>query len=61
MRNPAGMGGIVEICSAHGKIAVYFTESEAWDLYYLLHSDDMFRAELQAAILRAYPSPEGEA
>lgn len=52
------LAGTVHIGSARGKIAVWFDETEAWDLYYRLHSDDTFRPELAKAILEAYPDSE---
>lgn len=52
---------VVEIGDARGRVAIYFTETRAWDYHDSLHSSDGFREEISAAIMQAYPSEEQEA
>lgn len=52
--------GIVEIGNAHGKIAIYCDEGEAWDLYHMFSPEDSFRRDIAYAIQKAYPPPSDD-
>ena len=51
---------VVEIGSAHGKIALYLTEAEAIDLAHLYGLDDIGAQEIMEAVETAYPPALGE-
>lgn len=48
----------IEIGNPRGRIAILCDETEAWDIYHGLHSDDLFRKDIADAIERAYPKSE---
>lgn len=50
--------GVVHIGSAHGKVAVYLTETEAYDLADLYGHGDSFSTEIIDAAIAAYPAIE---
>jgi hypothetical protein len=56
VRNPE----VVEIGSAHGKIALYLTETEAIDLAHLYGLDDTGAQEIMEAVEKAYPPPTAQ-
>lgn len=51
---------VVEIGSAHGRIALYLTETEAIDLAHLYGLDDIGAREIMEAVEKAYPKPDEE-
>ena len=48
------------IGSAHGRIALWLTESEAIDLAHLYGLDDIGAREIMEAVEKAYPAALGE-